>query len=103
MPIDPHTLCSCHGEPMYRSRRAPECVIKRRARTIRYQASGKGREAKRMACQHFNARRVRIGERYLFAASTPDEALRIRAHIKRRDGEFRQSRQTKEDLSVALP
>jgi hypothetical protein len=90
MPIDPSRLCSCHGEPMVCQGNRSRCVVKRRITTSRYQATPKGREAKLRATQHYNSRRVCIGGRILFAASTRAEAERLNAHIKGRMREFKQ-------------
>jgi hypothetical protein len=104
MPITPSRRCRCHGAPMYVKGKTIECVIKRRLRSRRYQTGEQGHRAKALAMRHFNARRVWIGERYLFAADTPDEAARLKAHIKRRIGEFTVSQraEAREGLSVAL-
>lgn len=92
MPIMPDRLCACHGEPMHVSPTSQDarCVVKRRVRSLRYQATPKGRAAKLRAARHFNARSVSIGHRYLFAASTPAEAATLRAHITGRLQTFRE-------------
>jgi hypothetical protein len=96
MPIDPAHRCPCHDEPMYRHRITGwyACIIKRRARVARYQATESGRAARRRGMQHFSRRRVRIGRRYLFVSPTVTEANALNAHIKERVIELvtRQSR-----------
>jgi hypothetical protein len=64
------------------------CVIKRRERARRYQATAKGRVAKQKGSRHFNRRRVRIGNRYLFASPTVAGATALKAHIKERVSEL---------------
>lgn len=91
MPITPDRLCSCHGEPMYVrvGTRKGNCVVKRRERVRRYQATEAGRRAKRRALAKFGTLRVFLGSGHFFTASTPAEAEAANAHIRRRLADFK--------------
>ena len=62
---------------------------KGRARVSRYQHSEKGRTAKQAARRRADAKRIRIGPRYVGQAKTVEQAAVINAHIKRRMREFK--------------
>ncbi len=90
MPIDPDVLCACHGLPMYRQRVGYYCLASRRASVRKYQATEAGKAAKQRATDKANARRVRIGARYVGSFPTAALATAAKAHIRRRVHDFNQ-------------
>lgn len=87
MPIDPNRLCACHGEPMLYSvcTKSYRCNIARRAAVRRYAQKD---NRKQRFNRQTNARRIKIGRRYVGMMPTPDAAQTINAHIKRRRDAF---------------
>lgn len=63
-------------------------TAKGRERVRRYQQSEKGKAAKRRSSKNCNQRRIWVGSKYCGVATTPEQALAIRAYARRRRREF---------------
>ena len=80
MPINPTIRCPCHGEPMYvRKDGRKWCNIRRRAASVRYQATPKGHAATMRWARSDKAR-----ERDRRYKSTPKGRRVIQSHAERR-------------------
>jgi hypothetical protein len=83
---------SCHSARNKTAEARYRAGDKRKAASRRYLSTAKGRAV----IERYDARRIRVADRYYGMAPTAEDAALIRQHIRRRLHEFQQMQRTKD-------